>query len=111
MPHLIVVASMLLAQAEEGTEGGGGSILSFLPLLLIVGGLVYFMMIGPRRKQKAMDQMRDSIDIGDEVRTAGGIYGVVHSLSDDDVTVDVGGGTTIRFHRRAIVERLGDGAE
>ncbi len=65
------------------------------------------MLIMPqRRRVKAMDELRRSIEIGDEVRTIGGIYGVVRSIEDEDMVIDVGGGTTLRVTRRAIAEKL-----
>ena len=47
----------------------------------------------------------------DDIVTVGGIYGRVTAVTDDDVTIDVGGGTELRLARRAIAERIGDDAE
>jgi preprotein translocase subunit YajC len=92
---------------QDGGEGGG-SLFGLLLPLIIIGGLFYFMLIMPqRRRMKAMNQLRDSVDVGDEVRTVGGIYGVVRSIEDEDLLIDVGGGTTLRVVKRAIAEKLG----
>ena len=108
MPHLTSLAGLLLAQSE----GGGGNILSLLLPLLIVGGLFYFLMIAPqRRRARQLAEVRDNLDIGDEIRTVGGIYGVVAATSDDEITLDVGGGTELRIARRAIAEVLGEDEE
>jgi preprotein translocase subunit YajC len=100
-----LATSGLLAYQDAGDASG---LLGFLLPLIIIGGLFYFMLIMPqRRRMKALNQLRDSIDVGDEVRTVGGIYGVVQSIEDDDMLIDVGGGTVLRVVKRAVAEKLG----
>lgn len=95
--------------AQESTEGGGGNPLGFLLPILIIGGVFYALLILPqRRRVKKAEQMRSAITVGDDVRTVGGIMGTVRDEDEDSFLVDVGGGTTIRFAKRAIAERLGD---
>ncbi len=104
MPHL---ASLWLLALQDATESPSGSVVSFLLPLIIIGGLFYFLLIMPqRRRMKAVNQMRSAVQVGDEVRTIGGIYGVVRSMDDDEVVLDVGGGTTLRVVKRAVAERL-----
>ncbi len=101
-----LATSGLLAYQDAGEATG--SIFGFLLPLIIIGGLFYFMLIMPqRRRMKALNQLRDSIDVGDEVRTVGGIYGVVQSIEDEDMIIDVGGGTVLRVVKRAVAEKLG----
>ncbi len=93
--------------AQE-SSGGGSSALTFLFPLLIMGGLFYVLLILPqRRRQKKMVQMRSDITIGDEVRTIGGIIGTVISETDDEFSIDIGGGQTMRVVQRAVAEKLG----
>ena len=73
-----------------GANGGGGSLLSLLifPVLLIV---MYLFMIRPQRKQeKEAQAMRDSLSIGDEVTTIGGIVGVVVNVKDEKFVMETG---------------------
>lgn len=113
MLYQVITAGIVLAQ--EDTDPGGsafGSILFFL----IIGGAIWFIFFGPqRRRMKAarqqMEEVRDKVAFGDDIVTVGGIYGRVTSTTDDDVTIDVGGGTELRITRRAIAERIGDDAE
>jgi preprotein translocase subunit YajC len=98
--------SRLLLAFQDSSESSG-SLVGFLLPLLIIGGLFYFMLIMPqRRRAKAMEDLRSSIGVGDEVRTVGGIYGVVRSIEEDEMVIDVGGGTTLRFAKRAVAEKL-----
>jgi len=105
-PVLNVAPSWLLA-LQDASETSSGSLISFLLPLLIIGGLFYFLLIMPqRRRMKSVNQMRSAVEVGDEVRTIGGIYGVVRSMDDEEVVLDVGGGTTLRVVKRAVAERL-----
>ena len=69
-----------------------------MPIMLIAMiAIFYFLMIRPQRKQeKEAQNMRDSLAIGDEVTTIGGIIG-------ETVTIETSkAGTKIRFLKTAI---------
>ncbi len=102
---MLPVAFQIVAQAEDGT-GSASAVTALLPIL-VIGILFYVLMILPqRRRMKAAQALRDSVSVGDEIRTVGGIYGKIVELGDDDLTVEVAPGSTIRMTRRAIGERL-----
>jgi preprotein translocase subunit YajC len=74
---------------------------------LILGGIFYFIFVVPqRRRMRSIEQMRSSVGVGDEIRTVGGIYGTIRTMDDDSMTLDVGGGTVIRFSKRAIAGKV-----
>ena len=107
MPYHAILTGLLLA-TDETTEPQG-SLLGLLLPLIIFGGLFYVALILPqRRRQRQMQQLRDSIVVGDQIRTIGGILGRVIRLEGDEATIDVGGGTTLNLTVRAIAEKLGD---
>lgn len=82
------------------------SLQSFLPLILL-GAVFYFMLIRPQRKrQKAQSALLASLEVGDEIRTAGGIHGRIRSLDDATAVVTVEDGHYIRFNRRSIAEKI-----
>ncbi|MDO8914946.1 MAG: preprotein translocase subunit YajC [Coriobacteriia bacterium] len=75
----------------------------------VVFGAMYFLWIMPQQKQrKAQAEMLAALLPGDEVITAGGIYGRVVSLTDDDVKLEIATGVAIRVARGAIVGRTGE---
>ena len=80
--------------------------LAIIPLLLVV---MYFLLLRPQqqrlRKQRALVS---SIDVGDDVVTAGGLIGRVLALKDDRAWIDVGDGVSIEFLRAAISRKLDD---
>lgn len=99
---------MLLDSTTSGANGGGagglGSILAaFLPLIFVFI-LMYFFMIRPQKKQEQKEaQMRDNLQVGDEVTTIGGIIGRVVSIKDETFTLETSRDRTkIRFVRNAI---------
>jgi preprotein translocase subunit YajC len=82
----------------------GLSSLIFMGLLI---GVFYFMLIRPQKKR--VEQHRaliSSVDQGDEVVTIGGMHGVVKTIGDDDVEIEIAPGTVVRFTRAAIARRV-----
>ena len=107
MLYLSSVSTIVVAQSE-----GGGSALGFLLPIAVLGGLFYLLLVLPqRRRAKKAKELRDSISVGDDVRTIGGIYGTIRSEDDETFTMDIGGGSTMRVAKRAISERIGDDSE
>ena len=65
-------------------------VMQVAPLLLLLV-VFYFMLIRPQQKQaKQTREMLANIKVGDRVKTAGGIYGVLTRVKDNTVTVQVG---------------------
>ena len=84
---------------------GSNSLVTIVMLLLVVV-FFYFFLIRPQKKQeKQQAEMRNSLEIGDEVITIGGIIGQVVKIKGETVTIATGKDrTTIRFLRNAIRE-------
>ncbi|MGI9529810.1 MAG: preprotein translocase subunit YajC [Acidimicrobiia bacterium] len=100
------VFALNLIIAQEAAEGGNA--LGFILPLVILGGLFYVLLILPqRRRQKKMEQQRADIEIGDEVRTIGGIIGTVVDEADDIFTIDIGG-QRMRVVKRAVAGKTED---
>jgi preprotein translocase subunit YajC len=78
----------------------GSPIFLFLILGLVV---LWLVVIRPQKKrQNQQRQMIDELHVGDEVLTAGGIYGTISELDDDHVVVEIAPKTEVRVARRAI---------
>ena len=65
---------------------------------------MYFFMIRPQKKQeKQINDMRNSLQVGDEITTIGGIIGKIVSIKEETVTIETGrDGTKIRILRSAV---------
>jgi len=83
---------------EEGT-----SIAPMIIFLVLIFGMFYLLMIRPQRKrQKEHQELMQELKRGDRIITAGGIYGVIESVSEDSVVIKIESGMTIRVGRGSI---------
>ena len=89
--------------AYLATEGGFGNY-SFLLMMAVMIGALYFLMIRPqKKKEKQATDLRNSIEVGDEVTTIGGIVGRVVSVKEDTFVLETAGERSrMRFKRWAI---------
>ena len=95
-------------------SSGGGSPLAVLTPFLLLGGLFYFMILRPqKRRQRAQQALISSVDVGDEIITTAGIYGVISGVDDEEgtVRVEIAPGTEIRILRAGIGRRVTEDAE
>lgn len=92
---------LLDTPAPEG--GAGGMLATLLPFILMIV-VFYFFLIRPQKKQeKETAAMRNSLQVGDEVTTIGGIVGRITHVKDDIVTIETGADRNkIRFRKTAI---------
>lgn len=94
----------LVVFAQEATGSGTASLI-FLALMI---GIFYFLIIRPQRNRaKAQRELSQSIQLGDDIRTVGGIHGTVVSMDEDSVVLRLEEGR-VRVSRRAIGGRVGD---
>jgi len=91
--------------AGDGEEAGGFG-WEMIIFLVLIFGVMYFLMIRPQRKrQKEHEQLVEELRKGDRVVTAGGIHGVVESLSEDSVVIKIESGATMRVSRSSVVSK------
>ena len=71
---------------------------------VVVLGVMYFMLISPQKKrEKKMQDMRNGLEIGDGVVTAGGIIGRVISIKEDTIVIE-SASSKMRIKRWAVSE-------
>jgi preprotein translocase subunit YajC len=71
--------------------------------ILVLLALVWFMLIRPqRRRQQEAQRLLESIGVGKEIVTAGGLYGTVTAIEDDEVRVEIADGIEVRVAKRAV---------
>jgi preprotein translocase subunit YajC len=72
-------------------------------LILLAFAFLYFVLVRPqKRRQLEQQRMLNEVDRGTEIVTAGGIYGEITDLGDDNVTVRIAPNVEVRVARRAI---------
>ena len=63
----------------------------------------YFFMIRPQqKKQKDQKKFRESLKIGDDVVTVGGLYGKIVQVNDDTIVLDVDRGVKLTFGKESV---------
>jgi preprotein translocase subunit YajC len=83
---------LFLAQAAPASPapGGAGALMQMAPLVLMFAAM-YFLLIAPqRKKQKEHEKMLTQLAAGDEVVTAGGLYGTITSVKEDRFIIRIG---------------------
>lgn len=86
---------------------GGGQNVTFLISLVLMVAIFYFLLIRPQqRRVRQQRDLVDSLGVGDEVVTIGGMFGTIFEMNDESVTLDVGSGTRIRFVKQAIARKF-----
>ncbi len=99
----------ILIQAAPGGAGAGWS--SMLMIILIIA-IFYFFMIAPQqKKQKKINAFRDSLQKGDKVMTAGGIYGRIREIKDNYVMLEIDNNVTIKIDKNSIYQSMQDVVE
>lgn len=96
-PILLQFASGAAADGKNGTA-------TYIIMMVVLIALMYFMMIRPQKKrQKEEQEMRSSLEIGDEIITIGGIVGRVVTIREEDLIIETGADRNkMRIQRWAI---------
>ena len=86
-------------------EGGGdGAIINlfFLGALFFV---FYFFIIRPQSKrQKEIQQKISELKKGDKVVTSGGMLGIVNSIDDETILLEIDSGVKARFQKSSVTD-------
>jgi len=99
------VAGVAQDAAAEAPAGLGWSSLLFPMILLLV--FLWVMSMPQKKKEKEAKAMQESISVGDEVVTIGGIIGLVVRKGDDNVVIETAGDKTkLRIKTWAISENV-----
>lgn len=104
----------ILLQAQEAgadviqdgasTQQSGGG-MQLIIMMVVIFAIMYFFMIRPQnKKQKEIQNFRNNIKPGDDVVTAGGIYGTVKDVNDADLTltVEIASGVKIKVSKSSV---------
>lgn len=75
--------------------------------LLITFGLMWVLLILPQQRRMRQHQaIVASLQAGDEIVTAGGLYGTITSVDEDTLSVEVAPGVVLRVLRSAVSQRV-----
>ena len=80
-----------------------------LVIILLLFLVMWLLLIRPQRRAQAQQAaLHANLGVGDEIVTAGGLYGTIQGLDEDDVRVEIAPGLTVRIARRAVAAVIDD---
>ena len=95
--------------AGTATTPKGGMDMTMILLMVGVFAIMWLFMIRPQQKrQKELMNFRKSLQSGDKVITAGGIYGTIKEIKDTYVLLEVDRNTDIRVDKSMIMKDTSD---
>lgn len=86
-------------------QAQGGGNMSFLLMMVIILAIMWFFMIRPQQnKQKEIQKFRAGIVKGQQIVTAGGIYGTVKDIDEaaNVLKVEIASGVCIKVDRGSV---------
>ncbi len=84
-------------------QAQGGGDYSFLIMMVAIFAIMYIFMIRPQnKKQKEIQNFRKNLEVGQEVITAGGIYGKVKEIEDTLIVLEIASGVKIKIDKNSI---------
>lgn len=102
-------AAILLSASSNAANGQADNTMMYWMLALLVFFALYMWIISRRdKKQRAQEaEMKNSMNIGDDILTIGGVMGRVVSVKEDSFVLETGSDRTkIRFSKNAIATNL-----
>lgn len=80
------------------TAGGSGGLVSMLVIYAVIIGFMWFFLIRPQKKQqKQVEEMQNSIKVGDSILLNSGMYGKVLDIIGDTLIVEFGLNKSVRI--------------
>ena len=74
-----------------GSSAAGSGNYATIIMFVVLIAVFYFFLIRPEnKKKKKLQEMRDSLTVGDQLTTIGGMVGKIVSIKDDMVTFETG---------------------
>lgn len=79
------------------------SLFSLLLMFVALGGMMFFMNRSQRKQQNERQALLDSMKVGDNIVTIGGLHGVINEINNEDRTIFIDcEGIILEFDRAAI---------
>ena len=76
---------------EAATTSAAGSSMPMLLMIVIMFAVFYFFVIRPEnKKKKKTEEMRNSLNLGEEIVTIGGMTGKIVQITEDTITFETG---------------------
>jgi preprotein translocase subunit YajC len=82
--------------------------MEFIPLA-VLAVLFWLLIIRPQRRRAALQkQLVATLERGQDVVTAGGLYGRIKEVDDEEVQLEIAPEVVVRVDRRAVSQRVSE---
>lgn len=102
---MLNTALLLTSGSTGGNNGGGGLGGLLMPIILLVAFIAIFFFTGrsQRKQEREIADMRNNLQVGDEITTNGGIIGKIVSIKEETCVIETSrDGTKIRILKSAV---------
>jgi preprotein translocase subunit YajC len=81
-------------------------------IILALLALMWLLLIRPqRRRQVEAQKLVNRLEVGKEIVTAGGLYGTITDVGEDEIRVEIADGVEVRLAKRAVAGIVSDDEE
>ena len=88
---------------ESGSTGGLGSLLPMILIVVVMVAMLFFTGRSNKKQEREAQNMRDSLAVGDEITTIGGIIGKIVSIKEETLVLETSHDRTrIRILKTAV---------
>ena len=88
-------SNAVFLNTAEPAAGDVGALFGMLPMILLFVLFAYFLLYRPQKKrEREVNDMRNSLRVGDEISTTGGIFGKILQIKDDFIVIETGSDKT-----------------
>lgn len=101
----MINTALLLALTDANATGGGGLGGLLMPIIMIVAliAVFFFTTRSQRKQERETANMRNNLQVGDEITTIGGIIGKIVSIKEETCVIETSrDGTKIRILKSAV---------
>lgn len=99
-------STAVFADGAQAAGTQGNMLVSFLPFIILIAAF-YFILIRPqKKKEKETRNMLNSLAVGDEIVTIGGVHGKVVKVKEETVTIETGSDRVKIVFERGAVSRI-----
>ena len=78
-------------------------ILMYIVMIAVIVGMMWFSSRSQKKQEQEINEMRDNLQVGDEITTIGGIIGKIVSIREETCMIETGRDKTrIRILKSAV---------
>lgn len=89
-----------LLQAAPQAKGSGAMTWIFLLAIIVI--FYVFMILPQKKKQKQVEQFRNSLQKGDSITTVGGIHGKIRDVKESTFVIEIAKDVLIEIEKAAV---------